>query len=291
MKKLIFFIIRISLIPFLIRELWQRKRVTIILYHDISPVLFERHIRQLTKKYSIIKLSDFVSSVKDGAEGALPHKSLIITFDDGHQGNFLLLDVLKKYGIPITIFLCSGIAGTNRHFWFKSLPPDTVQKLKRKPDETRVSALRAMGFDDAQEHSHRQALTKQEIYLLRDCGTNFQSHTIFHPILPQCGDQKARDEIALSKRMLENEFGFSVFAFSYPNGDYSIRDVQYACEAGYECALTIDPGYNTHGTDRFMLKRICLTDHEDINELMVRTSGVWDLLKSLLKIFIPQRIN
>ncbi len=283
MKKVIFLLLRISSIPFLLREIMQRRRVTIILYHDISPDLFERHIRQLTKKYSIISLAAYISSIKDGSSNNLPNKSLIITFDDGHRGNYLLKDIIKKHNIPVTIFLCSGIAGTSRHFWFKHLPNDLVQKIKTEPDVTRLAILGKYGFEDTRVFEHRQALEKQEICTLKQLGVDFQSHTVTHPILPQCDDQKAYEEIALSKQTLEAEYGFPIFALSYPNGNYSERDAMYARQAGYECAITIHPGYNTKKTDRFKLNRICLTDHEDINELIVRTSGLWNFIKIFLQ--------
>lgn len=288
MKKLIFLLLRISSIPFLLRELLQRRRVTIILYHDISPDLFEHHLQQLTRKYSIVSLETYIASIKDGSLNNLPIKSLIITFDDGHQGNYLLNDIIKKYNIPVTIFLCSGIAGTSHHFWFKHLPNDVVQKIKKEPDINRLAILKKAGFEDAKEFEHRQALEKQEIYTLKQSGVNFQSHTITHPILPQCSDEKAYNEIALSKQTLETEYGFPVFALSYPNGNYSKRDAEYACQAGYECAITTHPGYNTKKTNRFKLNRICLTDHEDSNELIVRTSGLWNFIKRFLSIFLPE---
>ena len=43
---------------------------------------------------------------------------MVVTFDDGHIKNHSLLPVFKKYQVPVTIFLCSGIVDTGKHFWF-----------------------------------------------------------------------------------------------------------------------------------------------------------------------------
>ncbi len=51
-------------------------------------------------------------------------------------------------------------------------------------------------------------------------------------------------------------------------------------DAGYKCGITVDFGYNTINTDVFRLKRISVNDTEDINELIVKTSGVWAFIKT-----------
>lgn len=77
--------------------------MTIILYHDITPETLDAHL----------------SARKSGTLRDLPTGSLVITIDDGHSGNYDLKPVLEKHGAPVTVFICSGIAGTNRGFWFK----------------------------------------------------------------------------------------------------------------------------------------------------------------------------
>ncbi len=83
---------------------------------------------------------------------------------------------------------------------------------------------------------------------MRKC-VNFQSHTLFHPILPNCSDEEARIEIINSKKKLEIEYGLVINSIAYPNGDYSERDILLAKEAGYKCGITVDFGFNTINTD------------------------------------------
>ena len=260
------------------------KKVTILLFHNIRAKNSDHIFKYLTNKYNIIKLSKFIKAIENCNEKILPPKALIITFDDGHKGNYYLLPILKKYNIPITIFLCSEIIGTNRHFWFRSKNPKIHQNLKNISNSKRLSNLREFGFEQTKEFSSRQALSYDEIDEMKGV-VDFQSHTMFHPCLPQCTYSKAKEEIFKSKDKLENELGLNITTISYPNGDYSNRDIQLCKMAGYKCGITVDYGFNTINTPPFRLKRLSVNDTENLDELIVKSSGVWmGLLKVLKKI-------
>ena len=274
MKEILFALIRYSGIPFFFRELFQRKKVTIVLFHDISPKNAEIMFGYLDKKYSVISLQDFLDNYYAGTWN-FPKKPLIITFDDGNTGNYALLPLIKKMNIPITIFLCAGIINTRRHFWFNFRHPScSFRALQEMPNHARLEALQRAGFTPDTEYDDVQALNRQEIEEMAPF-VNFQSHTLFHPFLPQCTPEEAEQEIAGSKTLLEQEYGLAINAFSYPNGDYSPRDIELCKKAGYRCAITLDTGFNTAETDIFCLKRLSVNDTDDINELAVKASGFW----------------
>ena len=188
--------------------------------------------------------------------------------------------MIKKHGIPVTIFLCSGIVGTHRHYWWlHAKDSQEAQALKALPDEQRVQALLSRGHADRQEYETRQSLSGDEISAMKSI-VDFQSHTVFHPVLPACSLDKARSEIVISKDALESEHGLQIYALAYPNGDYSDREVGLLQEAGYVCGLTMDAGVNDSHTDRFRLRRVALPNDAGIDEVIVKTSGLWALLKA-----------
>ena len=76
-------------------------------------------------------------------------------------------------------------------------------------------------------------------------------------------------------------YGLNINSISYPNGDYSRRDILLSKEAGYRCGITIDFGYNTIKTDIFTLKRFSVNDTEDMNELIVKSSGLWSFFRAM----------
>jgi peptidoglycan/xylan/chitin deacetylase (PgdA/CDA1 family) len=87
-------------------------------------------------------------------------------------------------------------------------------------------------------------------------GHDVGSHTRSHPWLTRLSPAAAREEIAASRKQLEDLFGRTVRHFCYPYGDWNpaVRDL--VIEAGYATASTTEFGVNTAATDRFGLKRI-----------------------------------
>ena len=250
-----------------------------MLYHDISRELAEKNFTYLSKNYSIISLNDFLKAVEGNQ--SLPPKALILTFDDGHIKNYEILPVIQKLNIPVTIFLCAAIIDTNRHFWFNHEHPYySNAHLKQKTNRERLEILSENGFEREKEFLEPQALQREHIDSMNGF-VDFQAHALYHPILPKCTNKEAEEEIIDSKKMLESKFSLNINAIAYPNGDYSERDIRMAKEANYRCGLTVDYGYNTSKTDLFRLKRLDTNDTDDINELIVKTSGVWDFFKTI----------
>lgn len=278
LRNTVFKLLRYSGVPWLLRATVQRNMVTIVTFHDITAGHAAKVFVYLTRAYSVIGLDDYLEARRTGDPVRLPKRALIITLDDGHIGNHALLPVLRESGIPVTIFLCSGLIGTRRHYWFKYEHPQVaVQALKSLPNPVRLRCLAAAGFTPRREFEQPQALSHGQ---LREMATlvNFQGHSHLHPCLPACDDEEAEEEIAGSKRVLENEFGLRINALAYPNGDYSDRDIEQVRRAGYACALTMDPGSNTLQTDPWRLKRIGIADDDPIDAVCVKASGLWALL-------------
>lgn len=280
MKKLFFKILRYSGLVFLFREVIQRNKVTLLLYHDLSRPAAEKTFPWLAKHYNIISLQDFIAACQDPARHSLPPKALILTFDDGHIGNYHLLPVVQRLQVPLTIFLCAGIIDTNRHFWFTYKHPEVSKSaLKRASNRDRLRILRGIGFTPEREFQTPQAMNRQQIQQIRDY-VDLQAHTMSHPCLPRCTNQEAQEEILTSKEVLEKDYGLPINAIAYPNGDYSERDIELVKSAGYRCGVTVDYGFNTVKTDLFRLKRLSVNDTGNIDELAVKASGVWAFIKT-----------
>jgi peptidoglycan/xylan/chitin deacetylase (PgdA/CDA1 family) len=279
-------VLRWSGLPFLLRELTQRDATTILCYHDPEPAALARHLAVLGTRYRFIPLRDFVEASLSGDTTALPRRALVVTIDDGYRGNMHVLDVLRQYSVVPTIFLASGVVGTNRRFWWEMVPDERErERLKSIPDPERVAALEALGHSETERGTEPDALTDAQVEVLKDA-VDFQSHTVMHPILSRCTDERARDEIARSKTDLERRFELDIYALSYPNGspaDWGEREVDIARTAGYACALTTVSGVNDGRTDLFRLRRIVVPDDAGTDEIVVRTSTLLARLKRLLR--------
>lgn len=284
-RRFVFAALRWSGIPAVLRSGVQRDRVTILVYHRVDPESLDQHLSVLTRAYDPIPLAGYVEALRSGSLGGLPPRSLVITLDDGHKDDRALLDVFRAHGVRPTIFLCSGIAGTRRGFWWMAPPREAeIDRLKRVPNGDRLAALAAYGYSETRDAGQRVSLSHHEIGEMREC-VDFQAHTITHPILSRCDEDQARREIAGCKTTLERVFGLSVYALAYPNGlaeDYGAREIAFAREAGYACAVTAEPGYNGTDTDPFRIKRICIPEGAGVSELLVRASGLAAFLRRLV---------
>jgi peptidoglycan/xylan/chitin deacetylase (PgdA/CDA1 family) len=275
MRSLVFRVLRYSGVPWLLRVTVQRRRATIILYHDPSPATVEEHLRALSRRYLVFSLPELVSALADSA-AVVPRKCLVVTFDDGYVGNYALLDVFRRYGVRPTFFVCTGLVGTNRGFWFRH--SEDVETLKRVPDDERLRRLAAEGFNPDAAVPIREAMSADELRKL-SATADIQAHTVSHPILTRCTEERARDEIRGAKRHLEERFGLTVYAIAYPNGDYDDEIMSLAREAGYHCALAAGGGTNPRDVDVFRLKRITIDDADGVDELLVKASGLWQIFR------------
>jgi poly-beta-1,6-N-acetyl-D-glucosamine N-deacetylase len=281
MKTILFKILRFSGLPWLFRELIQRRRVTILLFHDIPPEAAEKTFDCLSQRYHFLDLQTFIRTCQNGRQ-RLPPKSLIVTFDDGCARNHDLLAVIRERQIPVTIFLCAGLIDTKRHFWFKHKPAHCPSiQLRRMSNDQRRRFLAETGFTHETEYENPHALTRRQIEEMKPW-VDFQSHTLFHPCLPRCSSSEAWQEIARPRDLLRREYGLDVNAISYPHGDYSDRDIELCRRAGYECGLTVDCGFNTVNSDLLRLKRLPVNDTADMNELIVKASGLWEFARMVL---------
>lgn len=281
MKNALFQVLYRSGLVRLFRSHKQRRGVTILLFHDPSPAAMEGALAYLTTHYNIIALDAYVQAHIDGTTAALPEYAAIITFDDGHVGNYALLPVFQKYNVPATIFLCSAIVDTQRHFWFleaeERLP---VEELKRLSNQERLDRLATIGFEEEKEYSSRQALSAHEIEAMRSL-FDFQSHTRFHPILTSCRQAQVQASLEGAKQHLEAQFKLRITALAYPNGDYDATTIEETRNAGYRCGLTVDAGFNDATTDLYRLRRLDVNDTENIAEFALKASGLWQYLKSM----------
>jgi peptidoglycan/xylan/chitin deacetylase (PgdA/CDA1 family) len=267
--------------PFVVRRLVQRRGVTILVYHDPSPDVLARHLSALRRRYRVIALREFADALDRGELASLPRRALVLTFDDGHRRNALLEPVLGRFDVPATIFVCTGIVGTARGFWFRHAGGEAAALLELD-DDTRLARLAAIGFEELAEVDERDALSWDEVERLRS-RFDFQAHTVTHPVLPRCRAEKAERELREAKATLQARLGGEVFAIAYPNGLYSDRDCELAARAGYRLGLTADPGFNRGAIDRFRVQRIVVGDGDHTAVLLSKAAGVWPLLKQLVR--------
>ena len=127
----------LSLYLYLRRRLAPLPDFTILMYHRVLgsennrgnhflPGMvtledtFEKQMKYLKEHCGVISLDALIGFLTNNKKP--PPGCIIITFDDGWRDNYLFaLPVLKKYGLPATIFLCTDFVGTSKMFWFQAV--------------------------------------------------------------------------------------------------------------------------------------------------------------------------
>jgi peptidoglycan/xylan/chitin deacetylase (PgdA/CDA1 family) len=92
----------------------------------VSAETFERQIRIQASRRAVIALSRLAETL--GGAAPLPPLAAAITFDDGWGDTFLhAFPVLRRLGLPATVFLTTGFIGSDRMFWQERLRALTLR--------------------------------------------------------------------------------------------------------------------------------------------------------------------
>ncbi len=188
----------------------------------VSPARFERQLAALRQAgWSSASLADILTAGDNAARRA------VLTFDDG-AANVLqhALQPLARHQFRAIEFLVPGFLG-RRNEW-DIAKGDVPENLM---DEAQVRDWLAAGHE-------------------------IGSHSMTHRNLRHLKPAEARQEIAGSKKALEDRFGLPVAHFCYPYGCWNEAARDLAGEAGYRTASTLLFGVNTLNTPRLELRRI-----------------------------------
>ncbi len=216
----------------------NKPSTTILCYHSISSNSyryavslkeFEKQINKLSKNFNFVSL-DQITSPEKRKKIKLP--SVAITVDDGYTDAMNILDITKKYHIPITLFVMSDNANANR----KEL------------------------------HNNLKFLSTKELNILIKNGWSIGSHSATHTNLLNIEGYDLEKEIVNSKKILENKLGVKVKYFAYPRGFYSNRIIEFVKKAGYKAAFTIDSGHVDMSPNLFTLPRTIVDKTHSISE-------------------------
>ncbi len=280
-REIVGFVLRFSGMTWILRDIVCRKKVAILVYHRPSAETFKAHIEYLKRHYNLISLNTLLNAIENGNSSDIPAKALVVTLDDGHKSNHGLMPIIKEFNIRPTMYVCSHLIGTNRHFWWLEVPSVAVREIKRLPiNRTRERLRLEFGYEIEKEYPDRQALTDSEIAEMEPY-VDLGAHSKFHTILSLFGDKECTKDLRDSKTKLEALLGRPVAHFAYPNGDHGEREVEYLKSCGYRSARTLDVGWNTISTDPYRLKAIGVEDNASINILCGQLTGLFAYFKYL----------
>lgn len=254
-----------------------------IYFHNPSSTLFEKTVKWLMREKVTFISTEQLDLIFSG-KLKTPQSAVVITVDDGWRSNKEnVIQVARKFNIPVTIFVSTEPVLQQKPFWWSYNQHINQQgigymkssMLKRWSNKERLAYLNGYGFLNAYAD---EAIDESDLIEL-DHHNNifFESHTVSHPILTQCSNEEADREIHLSKIQLEQVLGRRIKGFAYPNGVYAQREIGLLEKYGYAYAFTTRSAFLTPKDlqNRFELPRFEVLDQVSFAENRCRIAGVW----------------
>jgi peptidoglycan/xylan/chitin deacetylase (PgdA/CDA1 family) len=212
-------------------------RVPILVYHNIQAPTEGRKVRRadlsmpsdvFTAQMQYLKDQHIpvvsLSALVDALEGkcTLPARAVVITFDDGHEDQYLnAVPVLKRLGFTATFFPFTHAMDRNPHY-----------------------------FTWAQLREMQQA------------GLTIGSHTSLHIRMDKEHDPKVmKEEVTGSRELIQKKLGSSADLFSYPFGAMSAGAEAAVRAAGYRAARSYAGGPWNSSRDILHLHAVPVTDN------------------------------
>ncbi len=122
-------------------------------------------------------------------------------------------------------------------------------------------------------------LTWDQVKEMEGHGFLAGAHTRHHLYLPHLSVEELRDEIAGSKRIIEEHLGHKVDYFAYPNGGFNVPAKEIAKEVGFKAAVTTNRGKDRFNKDFYEMKRIRIKDSDGDFALWFKLSGYYNLFR------------
>ncbi|MCU1260960.1 MAG: polysaccharide deacetylase, partial [Bryobacterales bacterium] len=252
-----------------------------------------RQCEHLRRYYRPVSLSEIAEALRTNTP--LPPNALTITVDDGYSDLKLAFPIFRSFGFSVTVYIVSDFSDGRLWLWpdqvkyaFRNtslrevsvaLEPGRVrqfsvntegnEELERVmmllPNQERLRVLGSLperfSVDiPASPPPACEPLSWHDIRTMAAEGLEIGAHTRSHPILSRVeSPDELADEISGCKRRIEEELRSPVRHFCYPNGrreDYGLAAMQAVREAGYETAVTTEPGLVKRGADPFQLNRL-----------------------------------
>jgi len=208
---------------------------------------FEEQMKFLHENdYNTIKLEDLDNFIYKKQN--LPEKSVLITFDDGYESNYVYaLPIMQKYNLNFAIFLIGKeVKEENEEPW----NPDKLSNLTLK----QIEAMAATGLVEFGNHTydlHRYINKRPAIF------------------------SKAKEEISNDLKIMADFFECSglpsMASISYPFGVHNETLLEQVKEHGYKLGFTIEEGRVYRESDPYKLGRLVVppwTNLEEFQQLL-----------------------
>jgi peptidoglycan/xylan/chitin deacetylase (PgdA/CDA1 family) len=199
---------------------------------------FERQLKYLKNYGEFISMDQAVQMI--GNHQKIDGNYFCVSFDDGFYNCYSnMMEITDKLQIPVIIYLPTDFIGLS-----ESKEGDLDQLLKFYPEKEGFVPF--LSWDNCLE-------------MLRH-NISFGSHTGSHANLSRLNPIEIENELARSKKKIEEKLNISCDHFACPWGRVNLDffpevTTEIAQRVGYKSFATTNRGKMEHGGDPFLLKR------------------------------------
>lgn len=278
----------------------------------VDSATFRRQLQFVRRNFAVLPLGEALERLD---AGTLPDRAATLTFDDGTRNlATVVAPLLRELGLPAAMFLATGPMGTSEVLWPDRLwlgfaqtdrqeidlaafglglhplrsPDDrfeawraVIAQLKAQPDSSRIESVDSildilMPNSDVDAGPFEMLSWDEARTLADDPLIDLYPHSVTHPILSRCTDDKVDYEITESCRTLEREIGQKSEIFAYPNGhpdDFDDRAIKALQDNGIRWSLATTMGFASKDSDPFRLPRIGVGLDQSYALFRLRVSG------------------
>lgn len=160
----------------------------------------------------------------------IPEKSVVITFDDGYEDNYLnAYPILKEFGFNATIFIITNTIDNEKVF-----------------------------------------LTSTQLKEMEENGIAIESHTLAHDELSNLPYDKQVETLKGSKEFIEKLLNKQAKYIGYPFGKWNNDTIKALKETGYTMAFTTVGGWSDKSQGIYTLRRVYVNANHDMSEFKRR---------------------
>jgi len=288
------------------------------LWDPMDPILFEKCIVHIKKKYEVRVFEELMSS------GDYKKKSdfATIMFDDGYKDNIdTALPILEKHNVKATFYIVTNCIEKNIPTWthileycFQNFKPDHINldfdflpeelrnvefdeittplvyarqlkpQLKKINHFKRVLVLKEIQKITKIDNLPKLMMNWDDIKKLISKGHYVGSHTVNHFMLGTVDDENIiAKELKESREIIYSKLGFYPRTISYPVGSYNEATITLSQKLGYQFGLAVKQDiFNPNKHSKFEIPRIELYN-ERWFKTKLRISHILEKIKFLIR--------
>lgn len=297
----------------------EAKQLSPDCWHVLDVDTFRRELTYVSRHFHVLPLEDALHRLRTGT---LPANAAALTFDDGTKNLATqAASVLRELKLPASVFLATGSMSTGEALWPDRLwlafartevpevdlatiglgtcmlrtPADrgatyaaAVERLKDLPDRKRIAQfewlIATLGPDSGADNGPFEMLSWDQAQTLASDGlVTLHPHSVTHPILSRCSDEKVQSEVAGSYAALEHVTGRAPSIFAYPNGrrrDFDSRTKAALTRHGIHWALSTNQGFAHRHSEPLALPRLPIGSDLSFAHFKLLVSGAFEPLCS-----------